>query len=341
MSPHCKPRHRVVSERLDLNLLLEGVEEGAFAQAVREGLTAHPKTLPPRLLYDALGSILFDAITLLPEYYPMRAESAILTGQGREIVARFPRPVRLIELGSGSSTKTRQLLAGLIERQGATHYLPIDVSQTALVRSAEELLTAFPALTITGYVADYFQALEALQDDPATEREGHTAVIFLGSTIGNLPEAAARNLLATARQMLKPGDVFLLGADLKKPLSLLLPAYDDALGVTAAFNRNLLVRINRELQADFDITAFAHRARWNDTLGCMEMHLESLVPQQVHLQALDLTLAFAAGETIHTESSHKYDLDQLRHLAQATGFRLEQSWFDPDHLFSENLLLAL
>ena len=331
--------HRRISRRLELSVLRHQTRGPDFAESVRAGLTGTPKTLPPRLLYDPLGSVLFDAICLLPEYYLTRVESEILEADSRSIIEPLASPVRLIELGSGSSTKTPYLLEAILERQETLEYVPIDVSQSALVRSSRELLNVFPGLSIRGTVADYFEALHHLEKEPAPEGVS-TLVLFLGSSIGNLDGAGARNLLRSVRKVLSQGDAFLLGADLKKPEELLLPAYDDVLGITAAFNRNLLVRMNQELDAGFDLAAFGHRVRYDDGLGRVEMHLESFRDQTIPIRALELQIPFAAGETIHTESSHKYDPDQLHSLAADTGFHLVKSWHDPAHRFSENLLLA-
>jgi len=330
---------RRISSRLELSVLRHQTRGPDFAESVREGLTASPKALPPRLLYDPLGSVLFDAICLLPEYYLTRAESEILAADSGVIVENLASPLRLIELGSGSSTKTPYLLKAILKRQDRLEYLPIDVSQSALVRSSRELLHVFEGLSIQGTVGDYFQALRHLKEEPVEEGV-RTLILFLGSSIGNLDVEGARDLLHCAREVLKVGDAFLLGADLKKSEEILIPAYDDALGITAAFSLNLLVRMNEELDASFDLSSFAHRARYNKALGRVEMHLESLVDQTISIRSLDLEVSFAAGETIHTESSHKYDLDDLTSLATDSGFRLAKSWFDPARRFSENLLIA-
>jgi dimethylhistidine N-methyltransferase len=336
------PSYRKISSRFDLHLLGHDGAEESLAEEVRRGLTEEPKSLSPKYLYDALGSILFDAISMLPEYYLTRTEAELLELHGEAIAEFLPCPLRLVELGSGTSTKTKRILDVLLQRQGELHYLPIDVSASILERSSHELLNAFPGLSITAFAADYTRALRFLAGEAEPAPEGvRTAVIFLGSSIGNLTDEAATALLRRIRAILNPGDAFLLGADLKKDRSILQAAYDDALGVTAAFNRNLLVRINRELGGEFDVPRFAHRAIYNDERSRMEMHLESLEAQQVRIRDLDLTVSFAPGETIHTESSHKYDRDQLTALATATGFRLAHSWHDPQHRFSENLLLAI
>lgn len=336
--------YRKLSDRLELHCLATGTGRGnvGLRDAVREGLLAQPKRTPPFLLYDRLGSILFDAICEVPEYYLTRAETEILRLHGGEIASCLPAPVRLVELGSGSSNKTKLLLAAMLETQGGLQYLPIDVSGSAVERSSRELLSTFPDLRITGFVGGYFESLERLAAGVAPADPGvRTVILFLGSSIGNLDAAGTRALLTSVRGALAPGEALLLGADLKKPEEILLPAYDDGLGVTAAFNQNLLVRINRELGGTFDLNAFSHRVLYNPDKGRVEMHLESLVDQIVRIRDLDLAIPFAAGETIHTESSHKYDHDELAHLSADTGFHLEKSWFDSEKRFSENLLVAV
>ncbi len=311
-------------------LVADALTTNSFADDVRAGLTAHPKTLLPKYFYDALGSQLFEAICLLPEYYLTRAETEIFETSAAEIVAQLPEPITLVELGSGSSRKTRLLLAAALARQGSLHYQPIDISETILAQSAAKLLGDYPQLQITPLAADYTRGLGAL-----TRRAGERIlVLFLGSNIGNYTPAEARDLLRQIRRAIQPGDGLLLGADLKKSAALLEPAYDDALGVTAAFNRNLLVRINRELAADFDLSQFTHRAFFNDALSRIEIHLVSQRAQTVTLRALNLTVEFQAGETIHTENSHKYDLAQLATLAEETGFAVARTWFDGERRFS-------
>ncbi len=332
--------YRCLSPHFDIYDLGTSLAPGGFAEDVCRGLNSSPKELPPRHFYDSLGSILFDAITHVPEYYLTRAESEILATYSRDLVARLPSPVRLIELGSGSSTKTKYLIEALLERQEELHYLPIDVSESAVERSSRELLTAFPALSITGFVSDYHRALEHLATESRSPEGTHSLILFLGSSIGNLDGPGAHNLLRDVRRALEPGESFLLGADLKKGEKELLAAYEDTMGITRAFNLNLLVRINRELGGEFDLTTFEHEARYNADHGRIESYLESRVAQAVAIRDLSMEVSFHEGETIHTESSHKYDLGELADFAAATGFHLEQSWFDSAGQFSENLLVA-
>ena len=321
-------------DRLVLHKLAYGGDANALAEDARAGLTDVPKTLPPKYVYDELGSKLFEAICSLPEYYLTRAESEILRTCGDEIVASIKAPARLLELGSGSAEKTRFLIEAALRRQATLHFLPIDISAASLEHSSVELLQLYPRLRITAYSADYFTALRELE--PAAEGE-RTIALFLGSNIGNFDPGEARDFLRAVRRVLKAQDALLLGADLKKSAEVLIPAYDDALGVTAAFNRNVLVRINRELGADFQIDKFRHLALYNEALGRVEAHLVSRDNQTVRLAALDLEISFAAGETIHTENSYKFDSEQLAGLARDSGFVLERSWFDAAGRFSFNL----
>lgn len=303
-----------------------------FAEDVRAGLTAQPKKLPPKYFYDALGSQLFEAICLLPEYYLTRAESEIFERYADEIISQSPTPVGLVELGSGSSVKTRLLIEAILARQPELHYQPMDISDSILRQSAEKLLGEYKNLHITGHVGDYTCGLDSIR-----RRDKETLLaLFLGSNIGNYTLDEARSLLGRIRRALKSGDGLLLGADLKKPAEILIPAYDDAQGVTAAFNMNLLVRINRELDADFDLTQFEHRVIYNEPRGRIEMHLVSRIAQTVYIGKLGLKVRFQAGETIHTENSYKYDLTQLAALAEDAGFRPLQTWFDQEKRFSCN-----
>lgn len=311
-----------------------------FASDVRSGLTATPKVLQPKYFYDELGSILFEAICELPEYYVTRAESAILAAHAGEIVAELQGPVRLVELGSGSSIKTRHVIEALLDRQPRLEYSPIDISESAVVGSCDGLLRRYPELSIRAFVGDYLSAFRVL---PRRERKaaGETLlVLFLGSTLGNLTDEEGVGLLRALRGRLAPGDGLLLGTDLVKPEDVLIPAYDDALGVTAAFNLNLLLRINRELGGGFDLRSFSHRAVWKPELARMEMHLVSRRRQRVRIDALDLDVGFEEGEAILSECSYKFDLERVHRIAAAAGFELARRWADPDRLFGTNLLLA-
>ena len=310
--------------------------ENAFAADVRTGLTARRKTLPPKYFYDELGSQLFEAICALPEYYLTRCETEILRQHAPAIAALLPRPTSIVELGSGSSIKTRFLLQALLARQETLLYQPIDISESMLSQSTRQLLLDYPRLRIQGQVGDYTTGLGRVE----REQDGALLALFLGSNIGNYDPREAQQLLSNVRQSLRPGDLLLLGADLKKAPALLEAAYDDALGVTAAFNRNLLVRINRELAADFDLKKFAHRAHYNVEEGRVEMHLVSQEAQEVHLGNLKLSVQFQSGETIHTENSWKFDLEQLRTLAAQSGFTVMQTWLDQAGFFSCNLWQA-
>lgn len=316
-------------------LLTEGLE-GDFGHDVRTGLTASRKWLPPRWFYDALGSALFDAICFLPEYYVLRAETEVLTTWRDEIVAAFGSDVRLIELGSGTARKTRILLDGLTARVPRLEYVPIDIDAEMLDRSGRELLNDYAALRVTAIRADFARPSAALQQLPP--HDGRTVVLFLGSTIGNLDPQEAAAMLRELRNALAPGDALLLGADLRKPRTILEPAYDDALGVTAAFNRNLLARINRELGGTFDLAAFRHHALYDETHGRIEMHLVATRAQRVRIAALELDVDFAAGETIHTESSYKHDAATLAALAAASGFTVTRTWTDAKRRFADALL---
>jgi L-histidine Nalpha-methyltransferase len=300
-----------------------------FAADVRRGLTARPKTLPCRYFYDEVGSQLFERICGLPEYYLTRTEDSILRRYADAMVAGWSRPPALIELGSGSSTKTRRLIAAALGTYGALHYYPIDVSPTILEESAEALAGEFPGLVVTGYAADYRTALAAL----ASRVRGPKLLAFLGSSLGNYEPEDAAGLLADMARALRPGDRLLLGTDLVKGRDALEAAYDDAQGITAQFNRNLLARINRELGADFALERFAHRATYREDLARVEMHLVSHRDQAIRITGAAITVRFAAGESIHTESSHKYTAASLRALADRSGFVEEASWTDDEGLF--------
>lgn len=312
----------------------------AFAEDVRRGLTSSPKWLAPKYFYDDLGSRLFEAICALPEYYPTRAEASILALHGAAMVGRLPGPLRLVELGSGDSAKSRFVIEPLLARQPAgVDYVPIDISASALERSAAELRREYPGLRVDPRVGDYLQGLDVLEGVAAGDGV-RTLVLFLGSTLGNLAPGDALELIAGIRRRLAPGDALLLGLDLKKSEEILIPAYDDPIGLTAAFNLNLLGRINRELGGDFDLRSFAHRALWDAEHGRIEMHLVSRRAQRVRIGALGLEVAFEEGESILTECSYKFDRGQVDRLAGEAGFAVDGSWTDERDLFASFLLVA-
>ncbi len=308
-----------------------------FAADVRAGLTrTGQKELPSKYLYDNVGSALFEVISHLPEYGLTRADERLLRRHADEIVDRVAGPVAVAELGSGSGKKTRWLLEAFCRRQ-RTSYYPVEISRSALVMCERELRD-IDAISIVGFEREY---LDGLLEVAAYRKSGqHLCVLFLGSTIGNFDRPAGVKFLAEVRRILEPGDSLLLGTDLEKPSSQLLAAYDDELGVTAAFNLNLLARTNRELGADFDLRGFGHVAKINHEARSVEMHLQSKRRQIVSIPAAEVVVEFLEGETIWTESSHKYSADEIPRTARAAGFRCETQWIDEQWPFAENLLIA-
>jgi L-histidine Nalpha-methyltransferase len=307
-----------------------------FAAEVRAGLSRAQKELPSKYLYDDVGSALFEVISRLPEYGLTRADERLLRRNAHDIVDRVAGPVAVVELGSGSGKKTRWLLEALGRRQ-RTFYYPVEISRSAL-HMCERELGDIDSVSIVGFEKEY---LEGLLEVAARRRDGqHIFVLFLGSTIGNFDRPAGLRFLARVREILRPGDSLLLGTDLEKPAAQLLRAYDDDLGVTAAFNLNLLARINRELDADFDLGQFAHEARIDHEESRVEMHLRSKRRQIVSIPAAQQVFEFVEGETIWTESSHKYSADEIVESATNAGFRCEAQWIDEQWPFAENLLVA-
>jgi dimethylhistidine N-methyltransferase len=309
-----------------------------FAEEVCWGLCREgQKELPSKYFYDAVGSALFEAISVLPDYGLTRADERLLRRHARDIVRRLPRPVMVSELGSGSGKKTRPLLEALC-RTGQIAYYPIEISPAALSMIQREL-SDIHCVSVVGMEREYLAGLLEV----AARRQGaeHMLVLFLGSTIGNFDAGGADvRFLSQVRETLLPGDALLLGADLVKPREQLLRAYDDPAGVTAAFNRNLLARINRELGADFDLGTFEHEARFNEKTSNVEMHLRSLKRQTVRLGCAGCKVTFEEGETIWTESSHKYTLNELSRVAAEAGFREEAQWVDEEWPFTESLFTA-
>ena len=301
-----------------------GEAPGAFALAVRTGLRSHPKTLPCRYFYDEQGSRLFEQICELPEYYLTRTEDAILEEHADSMVAGWTSDPVMVELGSGSSSKTRRLIQAALQAYGALHYVPIDVSKTILEESAEALVRGFPGLRVTGFAANYQDALAGV-----VERFDRPKLfVFLGSSLGNYEADEAVDLLSLLASSMDRSDRLLLGTDLDKDPATLEAAYDDAQGVTARFNLNLLERINRELGGRFDLNQFEHQARYRGDLRRVEMHLVSRSAQEVAIPGAGLTIRFDEGESIHTENSHKYTPEMLRSLADRSGFEEEAVWLD-------------
>jgi L-histidine Nalpha-methyltransferase len=296
----------------------------------RAGLTATPKSLPPKWFYDANGSALFEKITELPEYYPTRAERSILTAEAGRI-ASLTRAATLAELGSGSSEKTRLLLSALRDAGTLRCYVPVDVSEPALAMAASSLVEEYPGLDVRAVVSDFEEHLGLPAPDDAPSPR---LLAFLGSTIGNLMPAQRAAFLARIRAQLAPGDFFLLGTDLVKDPAVLVAAYDDEAGVTAAFNKNVLAVLNAALGADFDLDAFEHVAVWNPETEWIEMRLRSLAAQTVHLPAIDLTVDFAAGEEMRTEVSAKFRREGVTAELAAAGLALVSWWTDPQAQFA-------
>jgi dimethylhistidine N-methyltransferase len=313
--------------------MLAPAPDDEFVRAVHAGLSGFgQKTLPCRYLYDSVGSALFEAITHLSEYGLTRADARILQAHAAEITGCLPGPLAVAELGSGSGIKTLPLLEGLRHQPSLTYY-PIDLSATALAHCARELE---PLATVVPIEKSY---LEGMGEVASRRRAGEKLlVLFLGSTIGNFELDAAIEFLTGLRSLMEPGDGLLLGTDLVKPMDRLLAAYDDPAGVTAAFNLNLLARINRELGADFNLRHFHHEARYHSEAQRVEMHLRSRAHQTVRIAKAGMCAEFAAGETILTEVCHKFRADQIAGMARSAGFRLDRQWVEEEWGFAESLL---
>ncbi|MEX5632084.1 L-histidine N(alpha)-methyltransferase [Parafrankia sp. FMc2] len=321
----------------------------SLAADVRAGLTSQPRELPPKWFYDATGGLLFDRITRLPEYYPTRREHAVLTAHADEIAAACPAAT-LVELGSGTSEKTRLLLDALRRLGTLRRFVPFDVDEATLLQAGADILRAYPGVAVRAVVGDFERHLGSLPGAPARASAASASpgaqpavggdrrlVAFLGGTIGNLQPAARAAFLRAVRDQLRDGDALLLGADLVKDTGRLVAAYDDSAGVTAAFNRNVLSVINRELDADFDLRGFAHVAAWNAEKSWIEMRLRSVRDQEVTVRALDLVARFEDGEQMRTEISAKFTLDGLRAELAASGLATSRQWTDPDRDFSVTL----
>jgi dimethylhistidine N-methyltransferase len=303
-----------------------------IAAEVLSGLSARPRRLPPKLFYDAAGSHLFEQITETPEYYPTRTERAILKKYAGEIIGQAGNNLTLVELGAGSASKTQVLIEALLRRQLRADFYPVDVSSSALQGALATLNGHFPRLRVSPIVADYTHLLPDLNALP-----GRKLVLFIGSTIGNFEPAEALAFLQSVHQSLQPGDALLIGFDLIKDADVLHAAYNDAQGVTAAFNKNMLVRINRELGGSFDLDAFEHVSFWNPRKSRIEMHLESTYEQTVWVQDLGRGFHFEKDEHIHTENSYKFNRGSIARLLRRSGFKVEKSWTDAKGWFCEAL----
>jgi L-histidine N-alpha-methyltransferase len=305
-----------------------------LARDVRRGLLAPQKTLPPKYFYDDRGGHLFEAICELPEYYLTRTEEALLARATPEITA-LADPTDVVEFGSGASRKTRMLLDALASSGRPLRYIPMDISEAMLRQAAASLLARYPLLAVHAVVGDYDHDLHRIP--PGRRR----LVLFLGSTIGNLTRAATARFVATVRRLLAAGDYFLLGVDLVKPVAVLEAAYNDRAGVTAAFNRNVLRVINGHLEADFRPDRFAHVAFFNREASQIEMHLRAGAAHRVVIRKLDLTVSFAAGETIHTEISRKFTLPEVQSMLAGAGFTLVRWYTPPNGYFGLALARAV
>jgi dimethylhistidine N-methyltransferase len=314
--------------RLQLELLAAHEALNPVGADVVAGLSQTPKTLPPQYFYDNRGSLLFEEICQLPEYYPTRTEAAILNEQA-EAIAHLTGPCELIELGSGSSTKTRRLLDAYQELGYPLHYRPVDVSGGILEASAQTLLADYPSLQVKGLIGTYDLALQQLVPTSLPAR----LIFFLGSSLGNFSAQECDAFLERIKLALQPGDYFLLGIDLQKPKAILEAAYNDAQGVTAAFNLNMLEHLNQRFQGDFVLEQFEHWAFFNEASSQIEMHLRSLRSQGVQLKALDLAVSFAEGESIRTEISRKFNLEDMKRHLQALGLLPLKLWTDKQQWF--------
>jgi len=305
---------------------------------VYRGLTSLPKTLSPWLFYDEEGSSLFEAITELPEYYLTRTERGIFADYGEEIleVAAGGRTLKMIELGAGTAAKTGLLLEAAVQRQGTVDYLAIDVSETALAAAEQRIAADIPGVNVISRIGDYTGGIEEIPSEGQRRM-----VLYIGSSIGNFEPDDAIQVLRQVRRRLSSGDKLLLGADRAKDRSVLIRAYDDRAGVTAAFNKNILTRINRELGADFNLRLFRHRARWNQERSRIEMHLESLIPQRVTIPALELEVRFSRGETVHTENSYKFTAEGIAAIVERSGFAMSRCWTDERGWFGVYLATAV
>ena len=322
-----------IEERFSLVTIDQETFINNFSEDVKTGLTSESKYLPFVYFYDHIGSQLFEKICGLPEYYLTRTETKILEINADNIASQFSEKTVLVELGSGSSTKTRILIEAFLERQSLAHYTPIDVSHQMLEESSYSLLEAYPNLEINAIAARYNEGIDHL--DIKTDQQN--LITWLGSSIGNFDRSEVATLLRHIQRIMLPNDRFLVGIDLQKEKTIIENAYNDTQGITAEFNLNLLTHVNRELGGNFDLENFGHKAIYNEKIGRIEMYLISHIDQRAFISELDLEVSFAANETIHTENSFKYSLDDIDNLAEESGLCVKQQWFDTEQLFSLNL----
>ena len=303
-----------------------------YADEVVFGLTSRRKTLPCKLFYDDHGSALFEQITELPEYYPTRTELDILQASSREIALAAGPAVSIVELGAGTATKTGTLLRAFARQQLRVQYFPVDISPAALATAQQRVREDCPGAVVRPVITDFSNGFNFLQNI-----SGRKLVLYLGSSIGNFDWTDAVALLSKVRQRLSPDDALLLGTDMVKGAEILVPAYDDAQGVTAEFNKNILRRLNREFNGDFDLDSFRHIAEWNPSKSRMEIYLESARAQVAVLRTLGVRVKLAGGERIHTENSYKYTIPMVEKMLCASGFNLERTWYDKQKWFGLHL----
>lgn len=303
-----------------------------YADEVVRGLISQQKTLPCKLFYDDLGSDLFEQITELPEYYPTRTELEILRVSSGEIADAAGIGVSIVELGAGTATKTGTLLKAFARRQMRVNYFPVDISAAALAGAKKRVREDCPTVLVHPVIVDFSNGFNFLEDIP-----GRKLVLYLGSSIGNFDWTDAVALLRKVHDRLSAGDALLLGTDMVKPAEILVPAYDDAQGVTAQFDKNILRRLNREFRGNFDLDNFRHIAEWNPVKSRMEIYLESTRAQVAVLRTLGVRVKLAAGERIHTENSYKYTVPMVERMLCASGFKLEKTWFDRRKWFGLHL----
>ena len=323
----------VVSERFSYLRPPEPSKRGDLAEAVRHSMANAPRSIPPRFFYDEAGSGLFEEICSLPEYYQTRTETAILKDIGPELSQYTRGRFRLVELGSGSSAKTRCVLDAMLQGGAGAEYVPIDISDS-LEGGAGSLLDDYPGLSITGIVDTYERGLSTVR----LMEGSRNLVAFLGSSLGNMSASESGRFLRMVRDFMEPGDLFLLGLDLDKDAAVLEAAYDDSRGVTARFNLNMLHRLNRELGADFDVSAFSHHSVYNRQAQRIEMYLRSNADCRVSVPGAGITVSIKRGELIHTENSQKYTVDSIRAMASSAGLQVLRLWRDKLGMFSVSLL---